>query len=72
MGSPMIAMKAETAAAALDMSVDEFFEAVKDCDIPMPVMIGKHVRWLARDLDGIYDEAHAALVEAERDRPAAP
>ena len=52
----MIALKLETAAAALDMDIREFLEAVRGGDLPMPVCFAGVIRWIPGDFGAFLNE----------------
>ena len=52
MTSPL-AVKAQTAAAMLDMPQAEFMRLVERGALPPPVRIGKHERWRVEQLNAI-------------------
>ena len=61
----MIAATYTTAAQLLDLEIEGFLRAVRDGDLPMPISIGGHTRWLIRDLEShatTSDTATAALL----------
>ena len=48
-----LAVRAQTAAAMLDMPTKEFDRLVKAGALPPPKMIGGHPRWYVKQLDAI-------------------
>jgi hypothetical protein len=45
-----IAVTYATAALLLDLEVVEFLQAVRNSDLPLPVSLAGHTRWIVQDL----------------------